>query len=66
MNASPGRVEAIGDARTVFLNEALGPLREWLDNEKVVEIIANGPGELFVEIIGKSAMQRSRVAGHNR
>ena len=58
MNASPGRVEAIGDARTVFLNEALGPLREWLDNEKVVEIIANGPGELFVEIIGELAMQR--------
>ena len=58
MNASPGRVEAIGDARTVFLNEALGPLRQWLDNEKVVEIIANGPGELFVEIIGESAMQR--------
>ena len=58
MNASPGRVEAIGDARTVFLNEALGPLRQWLDNDKVVEIIANGPGELFVEIIGESAMQR--------
>ena len=42
------------------------PLREWLDNEKVVEIIANGPGELFVEIIGKSAMQRVEFAGHNR
>ena len=66
MNASPGRVEAIGDARTVFLNEALGPLRQWLDNEKIVEIIANGPGELFVEIIGESAMQRVEVAGHNR
>ena len=65
MNASPGRVEAIGDGRTVFLSEALGPLRQWLDNQKVVEIIANGPGELYVEIIGESAMQR-RVAGHNR
>ena len=58
MNASPGRVEAIGDARTVFLSEALGPLRQWLDNDKVVEIIANGPGELYVEIIGESSMQR--------
>jgi type IV secretion system protein VirB11 len=58
MNASPGRVEAIGDARTVFLSEALGPLRQWLDNDRVVEIIANGPGELYVEIIGESSMQR--------
>jgi len=58
MNASPGRVESIGDARTVFLSEALGPLRQWLDNDKVVEIIANGPGELYVEIIGESSMQR--------
>ena len=40
MNASPGRVESIGDARTIFLNEALGPLRQWLDNDKVVDIIA--------------------------
>jgi len=58
MNASPGRVESIGDAGTVFLSEALGPLRQWLDNDKVVEIIANGPGELYVEIIGESSMQR--------
>ena len=58
MNASPRRIEAIGDARTVFLNEALGPLREWLDNGKVAEIIANGPGELYIEIIGESSMQR--------
>lgn len=66
--------------RPVFLDRALGPLRPWLDDDQVVEICANGPGEIFVERFGQAAMERhdlpelttaairhlnERVAGHS-
>lgn len=54
----PRLVDKDADAHTVFLEDALGPLREWLNDETVVEIVANGPGELFVEVMGESAMRR--------
>lgn len=64
---------------TVFIETALQPLRPWLDNPDVVEICANRPGEIWVEVIGAPAMVRhelpaltvgalrhiaERVAGH--
>ena len=45
----------------VFLDRALEPIRPWLDNDQVVEICANGPGIVWVEIFGQSAMQRCEV-----
>jgi len=54
----PRLVDKDADARTVFLEDALGPLRDWLNDGTVVEIVANGPGELFVEVMGESAMRR--------
>jgi len=54
----PRLVDRNADAHTVFLEDALGPLREWLNDETVVEIVANGPGELFVEVMGEAAMRR--------
>jgi type IV secretion system protein VirB11 len=68
-----------GSHETVFIETALQPLRPWLDNPDVVEICANRPGEIWVEVIGAPAMVRhelpaltvgalrhiaERVAGH--
>jgi type IV secretion system protein VirB11 len=65
---------------TVFVETALQPLRPWLDDPNVVEICANRPGEIWVEIIGAPAMVRhalpelthhalrhiaERIAGHS-
>ena len=43
---------------TIFLETALTPLRPWLDDPNVVEICANRPGEIWVEVFGDAAMQR--------
>ena len=73
-------MSAISLQRPVFLDRALTPLRPWLDDDQVVEICANGPGEIFVERFGQAAMERhdlpelttaairhlnERVAGHS-
>ena len=46
---------------TVFIERALAPIRPWLDEAQVVEICANGPGEVWVERFGKAAMERHEV-----
>jgi len=48
---------------TVFLETALHPLRPWLDDPNVVEICANRPGEIWVEVFGEAAMQRHALPG---
>lgn len=65
---------------TVFIDRALEPVRPWLDDDQVVEICANGPGTVWIERFGQSAMERhdvpaltghalrylaERVAGHS-
>ena len=45
----------------VFLDRALDPIRKWLDDDQVVEICANGPGVVWVEVFGQSAMQREEI-----
>ena len=45
----------------LFLSKALAPLRPWLDNPKVVEICANGPGSVWVEILGSHSMEHHEV-----
>jgi type IV secretory pathway ATPase VirB11/archaellum biosynthesis ATPase len=54
MNASPRNL-------TVFLDRALAPIRTWLDDAQVVEICINGPGVVWVERLGQSAMERQEV-----
>ena len=46
---------------TVFLDRALKPIRPWLLDDQVVEICANGPGQVWVERFGQSAMERHEV-----
>ena len=47
--------------RTVFLDRALEPIRRWLQDDTVVEICANRPGEVWVEIAGGGSMERFEV-----
>ena len=47
--------------RTVFLDKALAPLGPWLADERVVEICANRPGEVWVEVMGEAEMVRHDV-----
>ncbi|UVK49174.1 P-type DNA transfer ATPase VirB11 (plasmid) [Mesorhizobium sp. AR07] len=47
--------------QTIFLDRALGPIRPWLDDDQVVEICVNGPGAVWVERFGQSAMERHDV-----
>lgn len=49
--------------RTVFLDKALAPIRPWLDDDKIVEICANGPGALWIEVAGEPDMRRVDVPG---
>lgn len=58
MNAKPRLVDNTADAKTIFLDQALTPIRCWLDDDSIVEIVANGPGELYVEVMGESSMRR--------
>ena len=46
---------------SVFLDRALDPIRPWLADPGVVEICANGPGAVWVERFGESAMERHDV-----
>ncbi|AUD00140.1 P-type DNA transfer ATPase VirB11 (plasmid) [Bradyrhizobium sp. SK17] len=46
---------------TVFIDRALDPIRTWLEDDQVVEICANGPGEVWVERFGQAAMERHEV-----
>ena len=50
---------------TIFVDRALEPIRRWLDDDEVVEICANGPGEIWVERMGEAAMERHEVKGLN-
>ncbi|MBV1702906.1 MAG: P-type DNA transfer ATPase VirB11 [Hyphomicrobiales bacterium] len=46
-----------------FLQAALEPIRTFLDNPAIVEICANGPGTVWVEVMGEASMQRHDVKG---
>lgn len=50
-----------GVQRTIFLAKSLEPIRKWLEDDSVVEICVNRPGEVWVEIAGESQMQRFDV-----
>ena len=51
---------------TVFLTRALEPIRPWLGDDTVVEICANCPGEVWVEVAGGTEMRRHEVPALTR
>lgn len=73
-------MNVLAQSPTIFIDRALAPVREWLEDDQVVEICANGPGEVWVERFGQSSMEHhqlpslsehairhlaERVAGHS-
>jgi len=44
-----------------YLSNALEPLRLWLEDPTIVEIIVNQPGEVWIEVLGSTSMQRHVV-----
>ncbi len=51
-------IAGAGDASNIYLNSYLSPLAEWLDAADVTEILINRPGEVWVERIGVTRMER--------
>ncbi|WP_296706047.1 P-type DNA transfer ATPase VirB11 [Rhodoblastus sp.] len=45
----------------MFFRQAAEPIRVWLQNPDVIEICVNKPGEVWVESLGKPAMERFDV-----
>ena len=45
----------------MFFRNAAEPIRVWLQNPDVIEICVNRPGEVWVEALGKPAMERFEV-----
>lgn len=52
---------AFAPERDIYLHGYLRPLRPWLDDPAVTEILVNAPGEAWIERIGEPAMRRVRV-----
>jgi len=46
---------------SVFLDAYLAPLKPWLDQDMVTEILINRPGEVWIEANGTRGMQRTPV-----
>ncbi len=52
---------SIASAALVHVRRALQPLAPWLDRSDVVEIVLNRPGEIWVERLGHTGMERHNV-----
>ncbi|MFT4177845.1 MAG: ATPase, T2SS/T4P/T4SS family [Thermomonas sp.] len=62
-NAEPGLgTAAFAPERNLYLHSYLQPLRHWLDDPQVTEILINRPGEVWIERIGEPTMRREQVA----
>lgn len=48
----------VAEARSVYLDAYLAPLRPWLERETVTEILVNRPGEIWVEDAEQAGMTR--------
>jgi type IV secretion system protein VirB11 len=51
----PGR-ETLWEALPTFLRLSCEPIRPWLQNPDVIEIMVNGPGRVWVEALGQSGL----------
>lgn len=52
---------AFAPERDIYLHSYLRPLRPWLDDPRVTEILVNRAGEAWIERAGEPAMRRERV-----
>ena len=64
-NLSPTSIIPIIAPRDFVLNDALAPIRPWLDAPDVIEISVNRPGEVYVERLGGQRMIFTEVTELN-
>ncbi len=60
-NVLPVADRSLWDSLPVYLRQAASPLRPWLEDPAVVEIMCNRPGEIWVERIDRHRMMRHDV-----
>lgn len=61
MNVAAGNTTTIRRDPHYFLNRALEPIREFLDDPRVVEIAVNKPGHVYVERFGADYMEHHLI-----
>ena len=61
MNIAAGNTTTIRRDTHYFLNRALEPIREFLDDPRVVEIAVNKPGHVYVERFGADYMEHHLI-----
>jgi type IV secretion system protein VirB11 len=54
---------SLWDSLPVYLRQAATPIRAWLEDPAVIEIMCNRPGEIWVERIDQARMLRHEVLG---
>ena len=58
---APAVREAQWASLSPYLRQSCGPIRQWLQDPDVVEIMCNRPGEVWVEALGRPTMERFEV-----
>ncbi|MGX5851044.1 P-type DNA transfer ATPase VirB11 [Mesorhizobium sp. PL10] len=61
MSGEAGRTERAPRSAHYFLERALDPVRQFLDDPAVIEIAINRPGEAFIERLGADFMEHHRI-----
>lgn len=61
MNVAAGSTTTIRRDPHYFLNRALEPIKQFLDDPKVVEIAVNKPGHVYVERFGADHMEHNVI-----
>lgn len=59
--AEEERLEAQWASLSPYMRQVCAPIRPWLQDPRVVEIMVNRPGEVWIEAIGPAGMQRFDV-----
>lgn len=55
------KLEAQWASLSPYMRQVCAPIRPWLQDRQVVEIMVNRPGEVWIEAIGQEGMQRFDV-----
>jgi type IV secretion system protein VirB11 len=58
----PSEAGSVWNTLPTFLRQACEPIRRWLEDPDVIEIMCNRPGEIWIESIRHADMQRFEVS----
>ncbi|WP_075857192.1 P-type DNA transfer ATPase VirB11 [Rhizobium hainanense] len=63
MSASAKAEESLWDSLPIYVRQTAQPIRRWLEDPDVIEIMCNRPGEIWIESMVASHMVRHVVPG---